>query len=141
MHYEVSVVVKVPRDKVYSAYTDFEAMPKWSRQRVAVKVSRRDGNTVFLERASGGDGGSLAIWEMNLFPPERVESGTDSKLRRTKSVVRFEEVSEGTKVTAALDVQLKGRWSWIFRPRGRAEAESQAAEELESFARYVEGLA
>ncbi|MDV3244803.1 MAG: hypothetical protein LYZ66_06495, partial [Nitrososphaerales archaeon] len=36
LHVEVSYVVRAPREKVYAAYTDFEAMPRWSRQVTAV---------------------------------------------------------------------------------------------------------
>jgi hypothetical protein len=54
--------------------------------------------------------------------------------------VKFEEVPEGTRVTASLDVQIKGRWSWVLKTQGKAEAESSATKELNSFARYVEGL-
>jgi uncharacterized protein YndB with AHSA1/START domain len=135
MHFEASLTVKVLRDKAFSAYTDFEAMPKWSNQEQGVRVSRREGNKVYLE----GSGLKVAQ-EMRLFPPERVESEGETRFTKTRSVVRFDEVAGGTKVTASLDVRLKGRWSWILRTRGKAEAESSAMEELTSFARYTEGL-
>ena len=77
---------------------------------------------------------------MKLFPPERVESQGETRLTRTKSVVGFEEVPEGTRITASLDVELKGRWAWVFKTQGTAQAETSAMEELRSFARYVEGL-
>ena len=76
---------------------------------------------------------------MKLFPSERVESEGETRLTRTRSVVRFDEVPEGTRITASLDVEVKGRWSWIFKTQGKAEAESSAMEELSSFAKYVEG--
>ena len=139
MRFEVSLIIRVPRDKAYSAYTDFEATPRWSRQKHGVKVSRREGDTVYLEGTSG-QGGSQRAREMKLFPPERVESEGETRFARTRSVVRFEEVPEGTRVSASLDVQIKGRWSWILKTRGKAEAESSAIEELNSFARYVESL-
>jgi len=75
---------------------------------------------------------------MKLFPLERVESLGETKFTRTRSVVRFDEVPEGTRITASLDVELKGRWSWVFKTQGKAEAESSAMEELSSFAKYVE---
>jgi uncharacterized membrane protein len=139
MHFEVSILVKVPRDNAYSVYTDFEAMPRWSGQKQGVKVARREGNAVYLERASAGTGRKV-IREMRLFPPERVESEGETRFTRTRSIVRFEEVAEGTKVTASLEVQLKGRWGWVLKTRGKAEAESSAMEELTSFASYVQGL-
>jgi len=134
VHFEAAVFVRVPRAKAYEAYTDFESMPKWSRDKREVKASR-EGNTVHLKRASGEESRALS-----LFPPERVESAGETRITRIRSVVTFDEAPEGTRVTASMDVQLKGRWSWIFKTRGRSEAESSAMEELNSFARYVEGL-
>jgi hypothetical protein len=138
MHFEVSLVVKVPRVRAYSSYTDFESMPRWSKDKHEVRVARREGGTVYLERTPG-TGGSRGAREMKLFPPERVESEGETRFTRTRSVVSFDEVPEGTRITASLDVELKGRWSWIFKTKGKAEAESSAMEELGSFAKYVEG--
>ena len=138
MHFEVSLVVKVPRAKAYSSYIDFEAIPRWSKDKHEVKVARRVGNTVYIKKTPG-TGAIHGAREMKLFPPERVESEGETRLTRTRSVVRFDEVPEGTRVTASLDVELKGRWSWVFKTRGRAEVESSAMEELSSFAKYVEG--
>ncbi len=138
MRFEVSLIIKVPRDEAYSAYTDFEAMPKWSRQKRVVRVARREGNTVYLEGSAGT--GRKAVKEIRLFPPERVESGGETRFTRTTSVVKFEEVAEGTRVTASLEVRFRGRWGWVLRTRGRAEAESSALEELTSFAKHVEAL-
>ena len=104
MRFEASLVVRVPRDKVYSAYADFEAMPKWSRQTRAVTLVKRERDVVYLETALAG-GGRKTAREMRLFPPERVESEGETRFTRAKSVVRFEEVPEGTKVVASLDVQ------------------------------------
>jgi uncharacterized membrane protein len=139
MHYEVSLIVRVPRDRAYSAYADFEAMPRWSSQKQTVRVSRREGNTVYLEMVPGA-GGRRTTREMKIFPPKRVESEGETSFTRTKSVVSFEEVPEGTKVTASLDVRVKGRWSWVMRSRGKTEVESSALEELTSFAKYAENL-
>jgi len=138
MHFEVSLVVKVPRARVYSSYTDFESMPRWSKDKHQVRVARREGDTVYLERASGA-GGSMRAREIKLLPPERVESEGETVLTRTRSVVRFDEAPEGTRITASLDVELKGRWAWVFKTQRKEEAESSAMEELSSFAKYVEG--
>jgi hypothetical protein len=138
MRFEVALVVKVSRIKAYSAYTDFEAIPSWSKDNHEVRVIGKEGDTVYVEGASGA-GSIRGARKMKLFPPERVESEGETRLTRITSVVRFEEVPEGTRVTASLEVELKGRWSWVFKTRGKAEAESSAMEELKSFARYVEG--
>jgi uncharacterized protein YndB with AHSA1/START domain len=139
LHLEVGLLVRVPRDKVYSAYTDFEAMPKWSKRAEGGVTMKREGNAVYLVGAAGRDG-RKAVRKMELFPPERVESQGETNFTRTKSVVRFEEVPGGTKVVASLDVQLKGHWGWVMKTQSRAESESSALEELTSFARYVESL-
>jgi uncharacterized membrane protein len=139
VHFEASVIVKARREKAYSTYTDFELLPRWSRQSRPVKVSRREGDKLYLE-SEGSSKGNKVIREMRLFPQERVESNRETRFTRTRSIVRFEEVPEGTKVTASLDVEVKGRWAWILKTRGKAEVESSALEELNSFARYVEAL-
>ncbi|HXW37934.1 MAG TPA: hypothetical protein VEJ36_08560, partial [Nitrososphaerales archaeon] len=64
----------------------------------------------------------------------------ETRLTRTRRTVKFEEVSEGTRVTAMLDVDVKGRWSWVFAPKGRELAESSSKEGLAAFAQYVESL-
>ncbi len=141
MHYEASLVVKAPREKVYSTYIDFEAMPKWSGQARVVKVLGRDGDTVRLEvESASGDSNRKRVSELKLFPPEKVESQGETRFTKTKRTVAFGVVPEGTRVTASLEVQFKGRWSWVLRGRGRAEVESSALKELSSFAAYVEGM-
>lgn len=137
MHSEASVLVRAPRDRVFSAYTDFEAMPNWSKKRKGVTVVKSEGNTVHLELTSNGRQVATAL---KLFPPERVESEVEMRFTKVRSVVSFEEAEGGVKVTASMDVTVKGRWGWVLKTTGRAEAESSAMEELSSFARYAESL-
>ena len=137
MHSEASVIVGVPRDRVYSAYADFEAMPRWSKKTKAVTVAKRDGDTVHLEVLSNG---RRAVATMKLSPPERVESEAETRFTRVRSAVSFEEVDGGTRVTASMDVVFKGRWGWVLKTQGKTEAESSAMEELTSFAGYAESL-
>ena len=137
MHAEVSLQVGVPRERAYSAYTDFQAMTRWSKKTKAVTVAKSEGNTVHLDITSNG---RQVVTAMRLFPPERVESEAETRFTRIRNVVSFDEVEGGAKVTASMDVVFKGRWGWVLKTRGRAEAESSAMEELSSFARYVESL-
>ena len=139
MRFEVSHIVKAPREKVYAAYTDFEAMPRWSSQRGAVRLSRREGNTVYLE-STRTEGGRKAAAQMKLFPPDGVESEGETRFTRTKRVGKFDQVPAGTTGMASQDVRFKGRWGWVLMTRGKAESESSAMEELASFAKYVESL-
>jgi uncharacterized membrane protein len=141
LHVEVSHVVKAPREKVYAAYADFEAWPKWSRQATVVRVVGREGGTVSIESETVSDGRPrIAVAKLTLSPPEGVETERETRLTRARRTVRFEEVPEGTKVTAVLDFRVKGPWAWIFATRGKDEAEASAREGLRSFAEYVESL-
>jgi uncharacterized protein YndB with AHSA1/START domain len=136
MRFEASVVVKAPHEKVYSAYADFGAAPKWSSQAKAAVVSAA-GTSVRLETEGNG---RKVVREMKLFPPERVESEWETRFVKASSVVKFEDLQEGTKVTATLDIRFKGLWGWILKTRGKADAESSAVQELNSFAKYAEAL-
>jgi len=141
MHYEASVVVKASLETTYRAYTDFESMPKWSKQASVVTILRKEGDTVQLQvETAAGTGARKATSELMLHPLESVESEGETKFTRTRRVVSFAQVPEGTKLTASLDVNVKGNWGWILRTQERTEAESSASEELVHFARYVEGL-
>lgn len=141
MHVEVSHVVRAGREKVFAAYTDFVTWPKWSRQTTAVKVVGSEGATVNIESeiVSGGRP-RITTAKLTLSPLEGVETESEARFTRTRRTVRFEDVPEGTKVTAVLDVWVKGRWAWIFAPRGKDEAESWALEGMKAFAEYVESL-
>jgi uncharacterized membrane protein len=141
LHIEVSYVVKAPREKVYAAYTDFETWPKWSNQTASVRVIEREGGTVSVESETlSGGRPRITMVKLTLSPSEEVGTDGETRLTRTKRTIRFEDVREGTKVTAVMDVQVKGLWAAIFAPRGKDEAESSARQGLKSFAEYVENL-
>lgn len=139
MHVEVSRVVKASQEKVYAAYTDFERTPEWSKGVSAMRVVRSEGNTVQLESESDTRGGrKTSIAKLTLSAPSKVETERETRFTRTVRTVSFERVPEGTKVTAILDVRVKGRWAAVLAPRGKQEAIRSATEGLESFANYVE---
>ena len=141
MHVEVSILVRAPLEKTYAAYTDFESWPKWSAQATDVKVIGREGSAVRIMSVSGShERTRISITNLVLTPPEKVESTSVKRLTRTRRTVTFEGTSDGTKVSAVLDVEVNGLWRVIFAPRGREEAESAAREGLKSFAEYAEGL-
>ncbi|HXW37595.1 MAG TPA: SRPBCC family protein, partial [Nitrososphaerales archaeon] len=120
MHVESAQVIKAPRNKVYAAYTNFTEMPKWSKRIKTVVVVGREGDTVQIQSEStSGSGPKVTLAKMTLSSPELVVSEDETRLTRTRRTVKFEEVSEGTRVTAMLDVDVKGRWSWVFAPKGR----------------------
>ncbi len=140
MHVEASQVVRAPRERVYAAYADFESWPKWSKRLKRVRIVEANGNTVSLEtEAERGGRTRVSSTRLTLSEGFKSETESETKLTMTKRTVKFEDVPEGTKVTAVLDVHVKGLWSALFVPRGRAEEESTAMEGLKSFAEYVEG--
>ncbi|HUI86564.1 MAG TPA: SRPBCC family protein [Nitrososphaerales archaeon] len=141
MHLEVSLTAKVPREKAYKAYTDFESMPKWWTPLASVKVTKREGDTVHLdiEGVSGGRRRNVPR-TVQLSPPCLVESESETRFTKTKRSVMFEEVPEGTRITAKLDVKVRGAWARVLTTRDSDETESSALEELAAFTNYVEGL-
>ena len=141
MLFEVSLIAKAPRDRVYAAYVDFESMPKWSHQVATVRISKREGDTVFLESVDASGRRNREVPRtVRLFPPFKVQSESETRFTSTKATVTFEDVQEGCKVTAAMVVEVKGAWARILTTRGRDEVEPRALEELTSFVRYAEGL-
>ena len=141
MHLETSVTVKAPREKVYAAYTDFESMPKWAKMRGTVTVTKKEGDMVHLESEGRPQRrGRNATRSLKLTEPSLVESESETRFTRTKRTVEFEELPEGTKVTARLEVQVKGLWAKLLATRESDDFEPAIQEELVSFARYVESL-
>lgn len=141
MHVEVFYDVKAQREKVYAAYTDFEAWPKWSRRVTSVRVVGREGGTVSIESVTGSSRHPrIDVAKLALSPPLGVETVAETRLATTKRTVRFEELPGGTRVTVTQDVRVKRPWAYVFAPRGKDEAESSAREGLKSFAEYVEDL-
>jgi uncharacterized membrane protein len=71
-----------------------------------------------------------------------VVSDSATRFTRTTRTVAFEKTPDlGTKVTATLDVEVKGLWGLIFTPRvTKEDGEASAREELSRFAKYVESL-
>lgn len=138
---EVSHIVKAPRERVYAAYTDFGAMPKWSKGVSAVRVVQSGGGTVNLESETGSGGRRhVSVAKLVLSAPSKVETERETRFTRILRTVKFDEAPEGTMVTASLDVRVKGIWAAVLTPRGKREAIESASQGLESFAKYVEGL-
>lgn len=142
MHFEVSRLLKADPGTVFAAYTDFEATPSWSKHIRAVRVTKREGDTVFTETEAISSKGKerKTAGPVRLIPPSRVESEGETRFTRTRRTVTFEAAEGGTKVTASLDIEMKGMWGFLLRPSANKEnAEAYAQEELDSFAEFVEG--
>ncbi len=140
MHVEVSRLVGAPREKVYAAFTDFEAMPKWSRGLSAVRVVQSEGGSVELQSETvSGARKRVVRARLHLYPPDKVETERRTRFSTITRTVRFDEASAGTLVTASLDVKVRGLWSLVLTPRGRRDAIASATEGLDAFAKHVEG--
>ncbi len=141
MHLEVAKVIKAPRERVFSAYADIESMPKWSRSLSAARVISREGGMITYEGEASSRGGTRKFaGTLRVVPPERAETESETRFVETKAVVSFAVVPEGTKVTTTLDVNAKGIWAKLLSTQSRADLDSRARENLELFAKYVEGL-
>jgi uncharacterized membrane protein len=140
VYLEASITVRAPRGKVYAAYTDFESMPKWAKELTAVRITKREGDTVCLESEGILGASRRAVRILKLSQPNMVECESETRFTRTMRTVAFEDAPEGTKLTATLDVRVKRPWGNILSTREADEFEPSVKEELTSFARYVEGL-
>ena len=123
----------------YEAFTNFETMPLWSRTSKAVRVLERQGDTVSLQ-VTDSRSGTVGTRRLKLTPPGSVESESETRFTRTKMMVEFREVPEGTMITATLEVRVKGGWSRVLTTRGRDEVEPSARQELTAFVNYAEAL-
>ena len=145
MHLEVSRLVRAPPEKVFSAYTDFEAMPRWSKHLTSARVTGREGDKVQVESEGVSARGAqrTRTGVLRLTPPTKVEAESETRYTRSRRTVVFEATPDGsgTKVTASLDVEVKRWWRIILRPSVRPEVvEASASDDLDSFVRYVEAL-
>jgi len=141
VHVEVQQIVRAPLGKVYAAYTDFESWPKWSNQVNSVTILRKEGTLTRIRTDVLQHDRTVAyVTDLTASPQQRVEAADETRTTRRRRTVTFEDLPDGTRVTAQLDVLVKGWWSAIFVPRGREEAEASAREGLAAFASYVEGI-
>jgi len=141
MRVQVSRTVKVPREKVFAAYSDIESMPKWSGRLSATRVVSRSGNLLTYEgEVKNGGGVRRFVGSLAFVPLERAETESETRFVTTKAVVTFADVPEGTRVTTTLDVNTKGIWGRLLATNSSEELKARAEENLNLFAKYVEGL-
>ena len=141
IHVEAEQVVKAPMDKVFSAVTDYEAAPRWSKFYTSVKVMSRNGDQAELEVethifGAREKGPSTAI----ATPPDRVELKGNPKEFVRDAVVTLEPAPEGTKLTYRADAALNGVVATIITPFEKHRLESLARDEVKSLAHYIESL-
>ncbi len=139
MHIEQTQVVKAPREQVFQAWNDVEAWPSFFDFFKRVKLIERVGNTAHLEADVKFMGREAKRTEKHvLSPPEQVQVEGEMEGMTNTSLWKFEPVPEGTRVTAVIEAQLKGRWAKILGPLAKRRLQGLVRESLESFAKYVE---
>lgn len=141
MKVQASQLVKAPRERVFAAYVDLESMPRWSSSAEMVRVIRKDGDVIMFEVETRGSRGPRVLsGELVLAPPDTVRTEGESGRSKTKGVVTFESVPEGTLVTSTIEVEIKGFKRHFIRPALGDSSKETAARNLSAFAKYVEGL-
>ena len=138
MHIEQTQIVKAPREKVFQAWTDYEAVPKWQTLFTSVKVAKRDGNTVYLDLEVNMRGRKAMRTEKHLLtPPERVDVEGEMEGITNTSVWKFDSLPEGSRVTVKVEASLPLRLK-VIAPLVKHQFQALVREWLQDLAKYVE---
>ena len=138
MHIEATQIAKAPREKVFQAWTDYEAVPKWQTLFTRVTVAKRDGNTVHLDMEVNMRGRKAMRTEKHvLTPPERVDVEGEMEGITNTSVWKFESVPEGTLVTLKVEARLPLRLR-VVGPLVKRQFQALVRDWLQDLAKYVE---
>jgi uncharacterized protein YndB with AHSA1/START domain len=138
LHIEQTQVVKAPREQVFQAWTDYEAVPKWQTLFTRVTVTKRVGNTVGLDLEVNMRGRKAMRTEKHvLTPPERVDVEGEMEGITNTTVWKFEPIPEGTRVTAVVEARLPLRLK-VIGPLVKRQFQAIVREWLQDLAKYVE---
>ncbi len=140
MRIELAQLVKAPRERVFQAWTDCEAWPRWDPGHLftRVKVTERGENTARLDEEVRFMGLRMRRTEnLVLTPPEKVEVNGSIPNATNTTVWTFEAVPEGTMLTAVLEVQFTGVLK-LLQPIAEGQARSLTRKWMQAFATYVE---
>jgi uncharacterized protein YndB with AHSA1/START domain len=136
---EYSQLVKAPRDRVFQALTDYEAIPTWDRIMFKrVTVTERGPNTARLDAEVRFMGMTMKRTERHvLTPPEKIEVDGSVRDAINTTVWTLQTVPEGTILTAELEIQFKGLLK-LLQPVAERQMRAVLPEWMRAFARYVE---
>jgi ribosome-associated toxin RatA of RatAB toxin-antitoxin module len=138
LHLEQTQVVKAPREHVFQAFADFEAWPKFSTYFKRVTVTERAGNTLHFDtevKVMGRKTKRTEKWV--LTPPEQIQMEGAVMGSTNTTLWKFEPVSEGTRLTAVVDAQLKG-WAKLLGPLAKRRVRALLRNEMHAFVNFVE---
>jgi len=139
MRTEYSQLVKAPRERVFEALTDYEAIPTWDRVMFKrVSVTQRGPNTATLDADVRFMGMKMRRMERHvLTPPEKVEVDGSVRNAINTTVWTLRTVPEGTILTAELEVEFKGLLK-LLQPLAERQMRTVLPEWMREFAGYVE---
>lgn len=138
MHVEHAQVVRAPRERVFAAWIDYEAWPSLSGLFTRVDVLERHANTVRVGAQIKLMGRKSTRTERHILTPPRdvrVEGETEGATNTT--LWTFEPIPDGTRLTAAVDVEL-GALTKLLGPLAKRQLQSMLRDWMQGLARYVE---
>ena len=138
MRIEESQVVKASRERVFQAWIDYDAWPKFSPLFTRVTVVERAGNTVRVDTEIRILGRKTTRMEKHvLTPPQQVLVEGETEGTPNTTVWKFDVIPEGTLVTTVIEVPSSGL-TRLLGPLAKRQAQSITREWLQGLARYVE---
>jgi uncharacterized protein YndB with AHSA1/START domain len=138
MRVEQAQVVRAPRERVFAAWMDYEAWPRFSGLFTRVSVTERAGNTVHIDAEVKVMGRKIGRSEKHvLTPPEQIRVEGETEGATNTTLWSFEPVPEGTRVTAVVDAELSGVTK-LLGPLAKRQLQTLLREWMQGLARYVE---
>jgi uncharacterized protein YndB with AHSA1/START domain len=138
MRVEQAQVVRAPRERVFAAWMDYEAWPRFSGLFTRVSVTERAGNTVHIDAEVKVMGHKIGRSEKHvLTPPEQIRVEGETEGATNTTLWSFEPVPEGTRVTAVVDAELSGVTK-LLGPLAKRQLQTLLREWMQGLARYVE---
>ena len=140
MRVEQTQLVKAPREKVFGAWTDYEAWPKWQTFFINVRVLSRDESSALVDTDVNFLGRNVKRTEKHLLTPtEQIRVEEEMAGIANATLWKFKPVSEGTQVVAEAEFRLPLRLK-ILGSLAKRRIQGLAREVLQGFADYVEKL-
>jgi ribosome-associated toxin RatA of RatAB toxin-antitoxin module len=139
MRTEYSQLVRAPRERVFQALTDYEAIPTWDRVMFKrVTVTERGPNTATLDADVRFMGLKMRRTERHvLTPPEKIEVDGSVRDAINTTVWTLRAAPEGTILTALLEVEFKGLLK-LLQPLAERQMRNVLPEWMREFASHVE---
>jgi len=136
---QYSQLVKAPRERVFEALTDYEAIPTWDRVVFKrITVTERGPNTATLDADVRFMGMKMRRTERHvLTPPEKIEVDGSVRDAINTTVWTLSTTPEGTILAAQLEVEFKGLLK-LLQPLAERRMRNLLPEWMRELASYVE---